>query len=529
LLIAPLGAGADSVSGLAQFLQSAFALAPGDFQGAINVDPSVATNCHAVPSRIARLTCTLTGYGPDAPDNAIKAITAALPADFTMVAAPAPFLPTWVRQRDYMTVSLAETSTGLTISIEQSFKPPTASFVLDGSVTPVPVLTGQTIAGGIVVAADATHSYVVTVVPTAALGAIRVGNPYAVTPRQIWRMEKPTVVARDDATNLTLLSVDKLRVTPATFSHRTRELEEVRVYYFDGASGDNSGSLDADWVHDVSSADGVIRVLHPSPPGFDFSDDRGGRWNGSIIVDKATHLVLGITNNQGQTATNMRFGVTSTPIATLAAKAHVTLAFASEEQTTAMTISNVPTPTTMLIRRVLPSVARVVVDDSVGSGVAVAHSGNATYVVTTGQVLNKKTAAMVYFSNATKGTRAVVVRTDPKTDLVLLRVDGVNAVAITLARTVLPGLDIGVLAFNAGEFQFDGLPHVSQGTVSSIDDAHGLFEHDAPVDDGNLGGPVVELVSGALIGLVEGQPAPGEYVGVSIGPIRRLLSGLPGV
>jgi len=529
LLIAPAGAGADSVSGLAQFLQSAFALAPGDFQGAINPDPSVATSCHVVPGRVARLTCTLTGFGADTPDNAIKAISAALPSDFTMVAAPAPFLPTWVRQRDYMTVSLSARDANLTISIEQSIQTPAASFVLDGSVTPVPVITGQTVAGGIVVAADAAHSYVVSVIPATALGAIRVGNPYAITPRQIWRMEKATVVARDAATNLTLLSVDKLRVTPATFSRRMRELEEVRVYYFDASATDSASSLGADWPHDVSSDDGIIRVLHPSPPGFDFSDDRGGRWDGSIIVDKATHLVLGITNSREQTTVNMHYGTTATQIVALAAQAHATLAFASEEQTTAMTISNVPTPATMLIRRVLPSVARVVVDDGVGSGVAVARSGNATYVVTTAQVLKKKTSAMVYFSNATRGTRATVVRTDPKTDLALLRVDGVSAVTITLARTVLPGLDVGVLVFGAGDFQFAGMPHLSQGAVNSVDDAHGSFEHDAPVDDGNLGGPVVELTSGALVGLVEGQPTPGEYVGVSIAPIRRLLNGLPGV
>jgi S1-C subfamily serine protease len=121
------------------------------------------------------------------------------------------------------------------------------------------------------------------------------------------------------------------------------------------------------------------------------------------------------------------------------------------------------------------------------------------------------------------------VRTDPKIDLALLRVDGVSAVTITLARTVLPGLDVGVLVFGAGDFQFAGMPHLSQGAVNSVDDAHGSFEHDAPVDDGNLGGPVVELTSGALVGLVEGQPTPGEYVGVSIAPIRRLLNGLPGV
>lgn len=510
-------------------MHSAFALAPADFQGAINVDPSVATNCHVVAGRTARLTCTLTGYSGDSPQNAINAISAALPRDFTMVAAPAPFLPTWVRERDYMTVLIAGTNVGLTISIEQSVRPPAASFVLDGSVTPVPVVTRQQLVGGIVIAADATHSYVVSLIPAAALGAIRIGNPYALAPRQIWRMENATVVARDAQTNLTLLSVGKLRVTPATFSRRTRELEEVRVYYFNGASGDSSRSLDSDLTSDASSDDGIIRVLHSAPPGFDFSDDHGGRWNGSIVADKATHLVLGITNSQEQTASNMHFGASATAIVALAVKAHLTVAFASEEQTTAMTISNVPTPAIMLVRRVLPSVARIAVDGAVGSGVAVSRSGDATYVVTTTQVLRKKTSAVVYFANATKGVRATVVRTDAKTDLVLLRVDGVGAIAMPLARTALPGLDIGVLVFDPGDFQFSGLPHLSQGTVSSVDDERGRLEYDAPVDDGNLGAPIVELASGALIGLVEGQPDPGEYAGVSIAPIRRLLSGLPGM
>ncbi|MGH7715198.1 MAG: S1 family peptidase [Vulcanimicrobiaceae bacterium] len=424
---------------------------------------------------------------------------------------------------------ISVTNSGLTVSIEQSVKPPAASFVLDGSVTPVPVVTRQQIVSGIVIAADATHSYVVSIVPVAALASIRVGNPYAVAPRRIWRLENATVLVRDEQTNLTLLSVAKLRVTPATFSRRTRELEEVRVYFVNALSMDNARSLDSDLSSDVSSDEGVIRVLHSTPPGFDFSDDRGGRWNGSIVADKATHLALGIANSQGRTAGNMQFGASAASIVALAAKAHLSVAFASEDQTTAMTISNVPTPATMLVRRVLPSVARIAVDGAVGSGVAVLRSGNATYVVTTANVLKKKTSATIYFANATKGTRAAVVRTDPKTDLALLRVDGVGAIPIMLARTALPGLDIGVLVFDPGDFQFSGLPHLSQGTVSSVDDARGTLDYDAPVDDGNLGAPIVELTSGALIGLAGGQPNPGEYDGVSIVPIRRLLSGLPGM
>ncbi len=516
---------------------AALADRPGVYTSSISADPALVTNCEVTIGRSARLTCILTGYSADSPDAAIKAISAALSSDFVMLSAPAPFLPSWVRQRDYMTVLLSATRAGLAMSIEQSIKAPPASFVMDGNVTPVPIITGKLeggsatrtlVGGGVVVAADAAHSYVVSVIPAAMLGAIRVGNPYAVTPRQVWRLEKPTVVARDDQTNLTLLSVERLRVTPATFSHRTRELEEVRVYYFNGATGDVAPSLDSDWARDVSSDDGIIRVVHSSPPGFDFSDDRGGSSNGSLVVDKATHLVVGITNSAGRSTTNMWFGAAPAPIIALAAKAHVALAFASEDQTTAMTISNVPTPAMTFIRRALPSIARVVVEDSVGSGVVVARASTTAYILTAAQVLKKKTSATVYFANATKGTRATVVRTDPKADLALLRVDGLNVPTIGLARTVLPGLDIGVVVFGANDVQFTGALHLAQGVVSSTDDAQGTFEHDAPVDDGNLGGPIFELSTGSLVGLVEGQPAAGEFVGISLGPIRRLLNGLGG-
>ena len=487
--------------------------------------------------RTGRLTCILTGYSADSPDAAIKAIGAALPRDFVMAAAPAPFLPSWVRERDYMTVLLSATRLGLAVSVEQSIKAPPASFVLDGNVTPIPIVTGKgdagnvvrtQIADGIVVAADATHSYVATVIPPGALGALRVGNPYAVTPRQIWRLEKPTIVARDDQTYLTLLSVDKLRVTPATFSHRIRELEGVRVYYFDATTGDVARSLDSDWARDVSNDEGTIRVVHASPPGFDYSDDRGGNWNGSVVVDKESHQVLGITNSAGRTTQNMWFGASAVPIVALAAKAHLNVAFASEQQTGGMTLSNVPTPAMMFMRRALPSVARVAVEDSIGSGVVVARAGGSAYILTTAQVLKKRTSAIVYLANANKGTRAAVVRTDPKSDLALLRVDGLNAPAVSLARTVLPGLDIAVVVFNPGDVEFSSSPHLAQGVVSSTDDAHGTFEHDAPVDAGNLGAPVFELATGALVGLADGQPSAGEFVGVSLGPIRRLLSGLAG-
>ncbi|HTX02288.1 MAG TPA: serine protease [Candidatus Acidoferrales bacterium] len=504
----------------------------------IKVDPSLLTDCEVTIGRNGRLTCVLNGYDPSAPAAAVKAISAALPNDFVMVSAPAPFLPSWVRQRDYMTVLLSATRAGLAMSIEQTIKAPPPSFDLDGNVTPVPIITGKVeggsatrmqVATGVVVGADATHSYVVGVIPAAVLGAIRVGNPFAVTPRAIWRLEKPTVLARDDPTNLTLLSVDKLRITPATFSHRTRELEDVRVYYFSGAPGDVAPSLDSDWVRDVSSDEGVIRVLHTSPPGFDFSDDRGGSSDGSLVIDKETHLVVGIADKSGRTTTNMWFGASAAPIVALAAKAHLTLAFGSDEQSSGMAISNVPTPATMFVRRSLPSIARVVVEDSVGSGVVVARAGSAAYILTAAQLLKKKTSATVYFSNATKGTRATLVRTDPKSDLALLRVDGLNVPSVGLARTVLPGLDIGIVVFDANDAHFSATPHLAEGVVNSIDDAHGTFEHDAPVDDGNVGGPIFELSTGALVGLVEGQPTAGDFVGISLAPIRRLLSGLAGM
>ena len=510
---------------------------PNTYASTISVDAALATNCEVTVGRSGRLTCILNGYDPNSPDAAVKAISAALPSNFTMVSAPAPFLPTWVRQQDYMTVSLAAARAGLAVSIEQSVKAPPPSFVLDGNVTPVPIITGRLegglmtrtqVAAGVVVGGDATHSYVVSVIPAAVLGAIRVGNPYVVSPRQIWRLETPTVLARDDQTNLTLLSVDKLRVTPATFSHQTRELEDVRVYYFGGAPGDVAPSLDSDWARDFSSDEGVIRVLHPSPPGFDFTVNRGVSSDGSLIVDKATHLVLGIANSSGRTTTNMWFGASAAPIVALAAKAHATLAFASDEQTATMSISNVPTPAMMFIRRSLPSIARVVVEDSIGSGVVVAKAGTTLYILTAAQVLKKKTSATVYFADATKGTRATVVRTDPNSDLALLRVDGLNEPKISLARTVLPGLDIGVVVFDASDAQFSGTPHLAEGVISRSDDPHGMFEHDAPVGDGNVGGPILDLATGSLVGVIEGQPSDGDFVAISLGPIRRFLSGLAG-
>ena len=494
------------------------------------------TGCQVTAGRNGRLTCILTGYSADSPDAAIKAISAALPSDFVMAAAPAPFLPSWVRSRDYMTVLLSVTRDGLAVSIEQSIKPPPASFTQDGNVTPVPIVTGKVeggvavrtqVAAGVVVAADATHSYVVSVIPPAALGAIRVGNPYAVTPRQIWRLEKPTVVARDDQTNLTLLSVDKLRVTPATFSRRTHEVQDVRVYYFNGTTGDVARSLDADWARDISSDDGTIRVIHAAPAGFDFQDDHGGNWNGSIVVDKATHNVVGVVNGSGRTTGNMWFGSSIAPIVALVAKAHLTLAFATEADSDSLTISNVPTPETMFVRRAIPSIARITVDNATGSGVVVARSGTSAYIATSGQVVKKNRSALVYFSNGTKAVRAAVVRTDPKSDLALLRVEGVNAPALGFARAVLPGLDVGVVEFDGGDVQFTGA-HLSQGSVNSVDDAQGTFEYDAPVDQGNIGGPILELATGALAGLVEGQPNGQGYAGISASPIRRLLSGLAG-
>ncbi len=101
-----------------------------------------------------------------------------------------------------------------------------------------------------------------------------------------------------------------------------------------------------------------------------------------------------------------------------------------------------------------------------------------------------------------------------------MRVDGLNVHIGNLARTVLPGLDIGIVVFSATDIQFTGTPHLAEGVVSSVDDAHGTFEHDAPVDDGNFGGPIFELASGSLVGLVEGQPAI-SIAGADSSPTER--------
>ena len=173
---------------------------------------------------------------------------------------------------------------------------------------------------------------------------------------------------------------------------------------------------------------------------------------------------------------------------------------------------------------------------SLGSGVVIDEAG---YLLTNDHVVRRADKIAVKFCTGTNFYSAMIVASDPKSDVALLKLDagpGEKFKAIQLAGEDDLLLRETVLALG-NPFGLGG--SVSRGILSSKSrnvpkegeplDILNWLQTDAPINHGNSGGPLVNL-RGELIGInvavlnqVEGQLAQG--IGFAI-PIRRVLEAL---
>ena len=173
---------------------------------------------------------------------------------------------------------------------------------------------------------------------------------------------------------------------------------------------------------------------------------------------------------------------------------------------------------------------------SLGSGVVIDEEG---YLLTNDHVVRRADKITVKFCTGTNVYAAMVVASDPKSDVALLKLNarpGEKFKAIQLAREDDLLLGETVLALG-NPFGLGG--SVSRGILSSKSrmlpkegeplDIPNWLQTDAPINLGNSGGPLVNL-RGELIGInvavlneVMGQRAQG--IGFAI-PIRRVLEAL---
>jgi S1-C subfamily serine protease len=149
-------------------------------------------------------------------------------------------------------------------------------------------------------------------------------------------------------------------------------------------------------------------------------------------------------------------------------------------------------------------------------------------VLTAAHVLDDRTTATVFLPGLPRGTAGRLVLEDLHHDLALLSIKHVDAPAFALASDVRRGERVGVVGFPKSSWIADSetvAPKLNEGLVSCVDLIAGTVEYDALTDNGDSGGPIFDLATGELVGIVHGESkdVPGTYVGVTLSVIRALL------
>jgi serine protease Do len=147
-----------------------------------------------------------------------------------------------------------------------------------------------------------------------------------------------------------------------------------------------------------------------------------------------------------------------------------------------------------------PAVPKERREHSLGSGVIVSPEG---YLLTNNHVVDGATDIRVTLSDK-RELKAVVVGTDPKTDVAVLKLEGSNFPAITLGDS--SKVQVGDYALAIGDPLGVGQT-VTMGIVSAkgrgnlgIEDYEDFIQTDAPINPGNSGGALIND-RGELIGI----------------------------
>ncbi len=190
---------------------------------------------------------------------------------------------------------------------------------------------------------------------------------------------------------------------------------------------------------------------------------------------------------------------------------------ASGQNTMSVNITDVETTVTGAVKQVAPAVVTVVGtipgemtffgmtgDQTVsGSGVFITSKG---YILTNNHVVEGTQSVSIILSDGSQQT-AVIVGTDKYTDLAVLKTDGqVPAYAILGNSDVLdPGESVIAIGSPLGDFKNSVTVGVVSATGRSIDTGsgyaiEGLIQTDAAINQGNSGGPLVNL-AGEVVGI----------------------------
>ena len=205
-----------------------------------------------------------------------------------------------------------------------------------------------------------------------------------------------------------------------------------------------------------------------------------------------------------------------TPPPVIAQAVNVTPA-SSQKQVLTINTTDIETTITMAVQNVGPTVVTVVGtipgqdtffgktgDVTVsGSGVFISKEG---YILTNNHVIANTQNVNIVLADGTQ-QKATIVGTDQYADLAVLKTDGrVTAVAQLGNSDVLkPGESVIAIGSPLGDFKNTVTVGVVSATGRSIDTGNGyqidnLIQTDAAINQGNSGGPLVNLV-GQVIGI----------------------------
>lgn len=142
-----------------------------------------------------------------------------------------------------------------------------------------------------------------------------------------------------------------------------------------------------------------------------------------------------------------------------------------------------------------------------GSGVIMEVDGDTAYIATNNHVAGDVREIVVFLADGRKITNAVVVGTDPKTDLAVVKIKAPRLIAAKWGDSDKMEKGDIICAFGS---PFGYVGSMSHGIVSALNRNAGVINNqyayenfiqvDAPINPGNSGGPLVNL-RGEVIGI----------------------------
>ena len=176
-----------------------------------------------------------------------------------------------------------------------------------------------------------------------------------------------------------------------------------------------------------------------------------------------------------------------------------------------------------LVELLTPSVVQIAVSlergRGVGTGVIFDDQG---HILTNWHVVRGARTITVAFEDGTI-SEAELFRSDPLLDLAIIRVDRMGLTPATFGDSdaLRVGEDVVAIGHALG---LDGGPTVSKGVVSALDrtivgesggDLTDVFQTDAAINEGNSGGPLVNMF-GEVVGINTAKIAIGDRIGFAI-------------